>query len=251
VSLIGDVFSTGDSLSLGVSLVLLEIPNDAWIKASIINALNTMTIEGNWAGDNGDITPEQAQQIASLMLQTILFDYEPPIPMTHPIGAIIMFADAGQPEKWLICDGQAVDRSIYADLFAVIGTNYGVGNETTTFNIPDFRDLSPMGAGGSVVGSPGAVQGELEVTLTTGQLPAHNHSVTDPGHSHRMPKQSVTVNAAVNVITPAARTDSLTSPVPMTDPSTTGISIGSTGSGAAHNNLHPVMGTTFLIYAGI
>jgi len=86
VPLFGDVFSTGDGLTLGVSLVLLEIPNENWIKASIINALNTMSIEANWAGDNGDITPEQAQQIVSLMLQTIQFDYEPPIPMIHPVA---------------------------------------------------------------------------------------------------------------------------------------------------------------------
>ena len=56
-----------------------------------------------------------------------------------PPGAVIPFAMATAPAGWLICDGSAVSRTTYADLFASIGTTYGTGNNTTTFNLPDLR----------------------------------------------------------------------------------------------------------------
>lgn len=251
MTLIGDDYTTGDGLSLGVSLVLLEIPDEAWIKQVLISAFNTLTLEGNWNDDYGDITSEEATRIMSLMLQTLQFDYEPPIPMIHPIGSIIMHAANVIPDEWLICDGQAYSRTTYAELFAMIGTDYGAGDGTTTFNIPDLRDLSPMGAGGSVVVNPGTVQGALTVALTTAQLPAHNHGITDPGHTHRVPKPTATVDAAVNVATNLARTDNTATPHIITNSNTTGITVLNTGGGNAHDNLHPVMGLTFLIFAGV
>lgn len=56
-----------------------------------------------------------------------------------PIGTVLPFAGSTAPVGWLLCNGQAVDRTIAADLFAAIGTTYGVGNGTTTFNLPDLR----------------------------------------------------------------------------------------------------------------
>lgn len=171
--------------------------------------------------------------------------------MSMPVGTMIMHAANVIPDKWLICDGAAISRETYADLFAVIGTDYGAGNGTTTFNIPDWRDLSPMGQGGGLVGLPGAVNGASEHILTVGEMPTHNHGISDPGHSHRIPKASATVNAAVNTSTPNARTDNPATPTMATDSATTGIGTTNTGDGLAHNNLHPVMGTTFLIYTGV
>lgn len=56
-----------------------------------------------------------------------------------PIGTVLPFAGSTAPTGWLLCNGQAVDRTVAADLFAVIGTTYGSGNGTTTFNLPDLR----------------------------------------------------------------------------------------------------------------
>lgn len=56
-----------------------------------------------------------------------------------PAGAVIAFAGQTAPSGWLLCQGQAVSRTVYADLFAAIGTTYGVGDNTTTFNLPDLR----------------------------------------------------------------------------------------------------------------
>ena len=63
----------------------------------------------------------------------------------QPIGAIIMICTTTVPTGWLYCNGQAVSRTTYADLYAVIGVAYGTGNGSTTFNVPDFRGLVPRG----------------------------------------------------------------------------------------------------------
>lgn len=197
--------------------------------------------------ETGSLTVDQAKLLFSDMLQV----YFTESPTVQAIGSYMMSASDNAPPKYLLCDGAAYSRTTYADLFAEIGTNYGPGNGTTTFNIPDFRDVSPMGADGDFVGSPGATFGETEHLLTVGEMPTHNHAVNDPGHDHRVPKQSATVNAAVNVATPAARTDNPATPHIVTDTATTGIGIENTGDSLPHNNIHPVMGVKWWIYAGV
>jgi microcystin-dependent protein len=64
-------------------------------------------------------------------------------------GFINTYAGSSAPTGWLICNGSAISRSTYSDLYAVIGTTYGIGDGSTTFNIPDFRAASPAGAGTS------------------------------------------------------------------------------------------------------
>jgi microcystin-dependent protein len=59
--------------------------------------------------------------------------------LTLPAGTLIDYAGTVEPSGWLLCDGRAVSRTDYASLFAAIGTAYGTGNGSTTFNIPDFR----------------------------------------------------------------------------------------------------------------
>lgn len=55
-----------------------------------------------------------------------------------PVGSMIPYAADTPPEGWLVCDGSAVGRTDYAELFALIGTKYGSGNNSTTFNLPNF-----------------------------------------------------------------------------------------------------------------
>lgn len=64
-----------------------------------------------------------------------------------PVGAIIMHSSSTVPVGWLICDGTALSRTAYSELFAVIGTTWGSGDGSTTFNIPDFRGMFLRGAG--------------------------------------------------------------------------------------------------------
>jgi hypothetical protein len=64
-----------------------------------------------------------------------------------PTGSVISFAGSTAPSGWLLCDGSAVSRSTYSALFSVVGTTYGVGDGSTTFNVPDLMGRMPMGAG--------------------------------------------------------------------------------------------------------
>jgi microcystin-dependent protein len=72
-----------------------------------------------------------------------------------PTGAIIPYGGSSAPTNWLLCDGTAVSRSTYATLFGVIGTAYGAGNGSTTFNLPDFRGRTTVGAGTGTVTASG------------------------------------------------------------------------------------------------
>ena len=76
-----------------------------------------------------------------------------------PIGIINGYGGATAPEGWMLCQGQAISRTEYADLFAVIGTNFGSGDGSTTFNLPDMREATLKGAGttSKTVGAHNAV----------------------------------------------------------------------------------------------
>jgi microcystin-dependent protein len=64
-----------------------------------------------------------------------------------PTGSVVTWLTATAPEGWLICNGDAISRITYADLFSVIGTTFGVGDGSTTFNLPDTRGMFLRGAG--------------------------------------------------------------------------------------------------------
>lgn len=67
------------------------------------------------------------------------------IPAAVPVGCIMYYGAASAPAKWRICNGGAISRTTYADLFAVIGTTYGTGDGSTTFNVPNLIDKFPQG----------------------------------------------------------------------------------------------------------
>lgn len=94
--------------------------------------------------------------------------------MSYPyIGEIRMFGGNFAPVGWLFCDGQIVSIADYEVLYNLIGTTYG-GDGQTTFGLPDLRGRIPFHSGnGHVLSEKGGVEA---VTLTTGQIPAHNHA---------------------------------------------------------------------------
>jgi microcystin-dependent protein len=92
-----------------------------------------------------------------------------------PSGSILMFAGSTAPDNWLLCDGAAVSRATYNKLFQAIGTTWGAGNGTTTFNLPDMRGAAPAGVGTSV----GYTQAETIAlgTKYNDQMQGHKHDV--------------------------------------------------------------------------
>ena len=70
-----------------------------------------------------------------------------------PAGSIMQWAMPTLPANWLLCDGSAVSRSVYSSLFAVVGTTYGTGDGSTTFNLPDIPNGTTSGIVGQVVGT--------------------------------------------------------------------------------------------------
>jgi len=107
-----------------------------------------------------------------------------------PSGAVFCIAVASVPSGYLECNGAAVSRTTYAALFAVIGTQYGSGNGSSTFNIPDLRGEFIRGFDNG----RGVDSGRSVASSQSHQHPQHNHavsassssSVSDPGHKHTM-----------------------------------------------------------------
>lgn len=97
-----------------------------------------------------------------------------------PIGTILPYSSTTVPSGYMLCDGSAISRTNYADLFAVIGTSYGVGDGSTTFNIPDLRGRVPVGllSTDGDLNALGIKKGEKTHTLTIDEMPNHNHRCT-------------------------------------------------------------------------
>ena len=98
-------------------------------------------------------------------------------------GSIKMWGSATPPNNWALCNGQAVSRTTYATLFSRIGTTYGSGDGSTTFNLPNFVDRFSVGAGSAY--AAGSTGGYADAAVITHTHPVSTSvSVTDNGHSH-------------------------------------------------------------------
>jgi microcystin-dependent protein len=105
-----------------------------------------------------------------------------------PAGTIWEYGGTTAPASWLLCDGAAVSRTDFARLFAAIGTAYGAGDGSTTFNLPNRVNRFGVGAGGTYArGATGGSTTSGSTALTTSQIPSHQHTGTTDGvgdHQH-------------------------------------------------------------------
>lgn len=134
-------------------------------------------------------------------------------------GDLIWSGRISDSDGRLLCTGAAVSRTTYADLFAAIGETFGAGDGLTTFNIPDYKDKFPIGAGGTLaladkVGVDGSGNA-LKITLIESDLPHHKHYIGIVGTGDTIPSSASRMSVAtgldlqyssVNTTTKAAQT---------------------------------------------
>ncbi len=144
------------------TLTGLTLTTTYWCRVNAKNASGTSgwTTTSTGSTDNGSTTTTNAY--GSLPIATSIEGY-----WTTP------------PQGFLLEDGSAVSRQTYADLFAVIGTTYGAGDGSTTFNLPDSRGRTVVNQSypGSSFATLGQKVGAKTVALTVAQLPSHNHQM--------------------------------------------------------------------------
>lgn len=164
-------------------------------------------------------------------------------------GTILPTVATSAPAGWLLCDGSAVSRTTYANLFTLVGTAFGTGDGSTTFNVPDLRGRSVIGVGtgsGLTARARGDVGGAETHTLSEAQMPLHGHpyraSYTTTGSSDA---STQTTGGFPTKTTSAANQVAYTG----TPSNTQGQQIGGTGGGGAHNNMQPFIALSYIIRA--
>lgn len=146
------------------------------------NRLTLLTTESR----NDDIVERTDRIAGDANLQAQLNTLTSSISSAIPTATILLYAGnfTSLPTGFLMCTGGAISRTTFATLFSRIGTRYGVGNGTTTFNLPDFRDkIAYCSSLGNLDSTPTTV-GSNQTVLTINNLPSHNHSVIVPSHDH-------------------------------------------------------------------
>lgn len=186
-----------------------------------------------------------------------------PVQGGNPIGMVADFAGTAAPVQWILCFGQAVSRTTFALLFGVIGTTYGPGDGSTTFNLPDLRGRAVYGVdnmggstagritatvnfNGTVLGASGGLQNH---TLTVAEIPTgitssavNSISVTPTGGLNGVPVTTGPANVTTSLVGGAAA---------VSVPGSTSGSWGGTGIFSGNNNINVTTnntsGTTFSI----
>lgn len=168
-----------------------------------------------------------------------------------PTAVVSIFAGSSVPSGWLICDGSAVSRATFSDLFSTISTTYGIGDGSTTFNVPDLRGRNALGLDnmggvsadrvtdaqadvlGGTLGAETDTGSGVTIANTTGghaltinEMPAHDHDYDDDLSSG----DAGAPNSGTGQATTATTT--------------------STGGGAAHDHSIPVLSTTVTMTTG-
>lgn len=193
-------------------------PNYGFLKPNV----NSADDEDLWGGQTNENWDRLDTLLASIL----------------PAGVGVDGYFTSAPSGWLMCDGSAVSRTTYANLFAAIGTTFGNGDGSTTFNLPDVRGR--VNAGKDDMGGTGAnrlttagsgVDGDTVGAVGGSEfMQEHEHNLTDPGHTH-----TLTHAIAVQGNGGGAGWLNGSDNSPSTSSATTGIIIDAAGTGDSQN----------------
>jgi microcystin-dependent protein len=213
----GDVTSTGDGATVINKTAISS-------RAYVAPLPDDEVLIGDYS-DSGNLKRTNCSQIAQLA------------PLQIPIGAVLDWAGAAAPDNYLLCYGQAVSRTTYSILFGVLGTTYGAGDTSTTFNLPDLRGMvvagkdnmggstreqitsAGSGINGTLLGANNSAANAQTHTLSLPQIPAHDHSY--------FRRQAASTTGTGSASRALGTSDALTT--------------GSAGGGEAHNNMQPTL----------
>ncbi len=175
-------------------------------------------------------------------------------------GTIAMWPTITAPSSWLLCDGSAVSRITYDVLFSIIGTDFGAGNGSTTFNLPNYKNRMPYGADIAALAATGGSADAIVVshnhTAASASTSTSTSSVSDPGHVHNTPNGEGSSadfyptgnfdgnRADRNWNTSSATTGISVSTSTSTSTTTTNTATGASGTNA---NLPPYLAINFII----
>jgi len=196
---------------------VLFIPRNPDVIGAVSGALLPLTYSFNWE-EFGEVTPDE---MASAMQEMYTRWFQSEVCL---IGTIVALATSAVPDGMLECDGSLYSRLDYPSLYEVLDTVFIV--DADSFRVPDLRGNVVLGAGLGY--STGDTGGEVEHTLTAGEMPAHTH--TTHGHLSGL------------VVAPGE--------LPVSVPNVLPDVTGSTGGGGAHNNLQPYLTLRYGIITG-
>ena len=166
-----------------------------------------------------------------------------------PVGTIVPFAGTTIPSGYMACDGSAISRTTYAELYNAIGTTYGSGNGTSTFNLPDLNGRFLLGLNSShALASTGGAE---TVTLTKEQIPSHNHTASlnnDGSHTHLFWFGGANGGNGGQIACGNGRWgQDKGGDISSGGHNHGGITVGNTGGGQAHENMPPFLATYYII----
>lgn len=192
ISYIVNTYFPDDTLNANVQIPILQ-PGQVWLGA--LGGVIAATL--NQSGDTSTLRSELANNQPTTNGAAIVGYYDPvnlnpttvaaqltllteAVDNPFPPGTILDFGGNTIPSGFLLCDGTAVSRATYANLFAVIGVLWGAGDGSTTFNLPSLVDRVTAGAGGTLLGSGavGTTGGASGNVMTGDQLLGHTHALT-------------------------------------------------------------------------